>query len=1191
MRYRGNLLRGSVAGLLVLLGVLVAIPVNVISGYFPRTVTGHRALWIGLLTGAALVMVGLTWLSGQLSSPARRVRLPSVAAESWWVDREQVKEVVDLLTVRGARAVGITAITGLAGAGGFGKTTLAEMVRADPRIMKRFAGGSLQLTIGQGVRGAALALKINDEAEKLSGDRPGFSDPEIAGQHLMDFLDTGPRRLLVVDDVWSAEQIIPFRTGGSRSAVLVTTRIPDLLPHGAHKVLVDQMSAEQARQMIAGGNYALPGAIVDDLVRVTGRWPLLLLLVVRRLSAVAAEPDGDIVAAAQLTVDQIGREGPAALDMKVDSNRTNAVSVNIGLSLDMLPPGSRDRFAELAIFTAETPVPTSVIARLWAVTAGLSEDDSHALCRAMGQLSLVRYRADSDTIQMHEVIRAYMQAALRAEVPSIHAALLDGLGDAFGSVITDSEPRGMAGDRRLGGGQQLHVVRPQRHRGAAAPRAARAVRAWWRLPEDQVYLWDNLARHIAAGLPAQFDQAITNLRWIGARLARSGPAAALADLSRGMSARAAALSWELTRVEHLLASTMPARCVSDVLLSRLRDDSMWRDEVDRVLATTIEPHLINRWPLPDVPDEQLRRTLEGHEGWVKTVAIAPDGTWLASGSLDGTIGIWDAVTGRRRSTLTGHERGVEAIVISPDGTWLASTDGTTTIYVWDIAAERLRMSFDTAQNEGERGFHRVVSLVPSPDGTWLATAIDGRSAGQWDAATGQPRTPRAGGWYDTTSVAISPDGNWLATASGSTVHIWDISTGEEHHAIVTDHPEGISFVTFSPEGTWLATANYWHDRHVKLWDAATGQPRRAIRTDHGGISSVVISAGGRWLATAGSEFTIKGSYDDTIQFWDAETGEHIMTLGGVSLRVLSVAISPDETWLAAGDQDGSIRIWDLADMSHTRRTHGIGLYWPVAVSPDGAWLAGTKDKQHTLRICEISSGRIRHAISRPGMSVDRMAVAPDGTWLAAAGIGKVWIWSPSTGSCRFWYSCDDDGSVQEIAASPRGDWLATGHWNGTVRIWDTDTHRTRVAFPVHADRDQAILHRRDVTSLSVSPDGTWLATVIHLDHSVRIWDTGTGKLRRTLTAEAPAGIVAIAPNGKWLAIAARGAVQIWDADRGELLVALNVFAEDSPENYLSPFGRTDATDPAGYRMDEVTSVSISPDSTWLATTATDDARM
>jgi WD40 repeat protein len=68
---------------------------------------------------------------------------------------------------------------------------------------------------------------------------------------------------------------------------------------------------------------------------------------------------------------------------------------------------------------------------------------------------------------------------------------------------------------------------------------------------------------------------------------------------------------------------------------------------------------------------------------VTAVAIAPDGTWLATGSHDKTVRVWDAATGQCRATLTGHTRAVTAAAIAPDGTWLATTSHDKTVRVWD----------------------------------------------------------------------------------------------------------------------------------------------------------------------------------------------------------------------------------------------------------------------------------------------------------------------------------------------------------------------------------------------------------------------------------------------------------------------------------------------------------------------------
>ncbi len=142
--------------------------------------------------------------------------------------------------------VGIT--TGLYGAGGFGKTTLAQVVCADRRVRRRFGGRVFLVTVGRDVRGgAAIAAKVNEVIKLIAGQDATSTDPQLAGSQLGGLLEEGPRRLLVLDDVWEAEQLAPFAMGGKRCARLVTTRVPDLVAGMGTAVQVDQMSDEQAR--------------------------------------------------------------------------------------------------------------------------------------------------------------------------------------------------------------------------------------------------------------------------------------------------------------------------------------------------------------------------------------------------------------------------------------------------------------------------------------------------------------------------------------------------------------------------------------------------------------------------------------------------------------------------------------------------------------------------------------------------------------------------------------------------------------------------------------------------------------------------------------------------------------------------------------------------------------------------------
>src|SRR5271165_324080 len=89
------------------------------------------------------------------------------------------------------------------------------------------------------------------------------------------------------------------------------------------------------------------------------------------------------------------------------------------------------------------------------------------------------------------------------------------------------------------------------------------------------------------------------------------------------------------------------------------------------------------WDL--VSGKELRR-LERHTETISSVAIAPDGRTLASGSGDKTIRLWDLASGKELRRLEGHTGIVTSVAFAPDGRSLASGSGDTTIRLWDLAS-------------------------------------------------------------------------------------------------------------------------------------------------------------------------------------------------------------------------------------------------------------------------------------------------------------------------------------------------------------------------------------------------------------------------------------------------------------------------------------------------------------------------
>jgi tricorn protease-like protein len=100
----------------------------------------------------------------------------------------------------------------------------------------------------------------------------------------------------------------------------------------------------------------------------------------------------------------------------------------------------------------------------------------------------------------------------------------------------------------------------------------------------------------------------------------------------------------------------------------------------RILAVAAEME-VHLW---DVAAREVLATLQGHSYCVWSVAFAPDGRTLLSGSWDRTVRVWDVATGQEKSSYNWDVGKVHAVACAPDGMTAAAGGDDQGVVVWDV---------------------------------------------------------------------------------------------------------------------------------------------------------------------------------------------------------------------------------------------------------------------------------------------------------------------------------------------------------------------------------------------------------------------------------------------------------------------------------------------------------------------------
>ena len=361
-------------------------------------------------------------------------------------------------------------------------------------------------------------------------------------------------------------------------------------------------------------------------------------------------------------------------------------------------------------------------------------------------------------------------------------------------------------------------------------------------------------------------------------------------------------------------------------------------------STSDDSNFTWQGPLPWTPGTSVSI----HAAPVTSLAVSPDSQWLASGSHDTTIVLWEIESQSVVRKWAAHDRTVRHLAFSPDSLRLASSGSEGRVMVWDVDIGEL-----LATMHPENYTRRAVPMVVwSPDGTKLASSSNDGTVRIWDAQTYKSLHVLQHPGSQDASVLFSHCGRYLASGgAGYTCRVWNVDNGTLYRELKgrRDDRDGgpypgtgrITTAVFDPQDCRIAAAS--RDGRLWIWDVDTGEELMTLHEHHGLRRVISFSPGdGKYILSASS--------DSTLKVCDSSTGEWVVALEGHDGVINSATFSPDGRYVASASSDNTVRLWRRSDGTHLKTfDEHNGKVTHVLFSPDGETLSSGSD-DGTVRI-------------------------------------------------------------------------------------------------------------------------------------------------------------------------------------------------------------------------------------------------
>jgi len=522
----------------------------------------------------------------------------------------------------------------------------------------------------------------------------------------------------------------------------------------------------------------------------------------------------------------------------------------------------------------------------------------------------------------------------------------------------------------------------------------------------------------------------------------------------------------------------------------------------KYLATGSKDRTVKLW---DVASGSEIRTFAGHTSEITAVAVSSSGGMVVSGDEKGIIKLWDTRTGQtiRDMSLTGTDMKIWHLSFSPEGRLFSALSSNRVLTVWEVS---------TGQSVKTVGKIRA-SFFTSPGETYAAT--DGITYQQYSivelssgSEVGTFRNEKS--FID--GMSFSQDGRYGLFMSKDyqtkriLYELFDRSAKSSVVSWSMDEGRGFYQVVLSPDGSKALSVGIGG---IKLWDAMKGRELKTLTTDI--TSFAAFSPDGRFLISA-------GLYAPTL--WDASTGKVVRSFMRRPLSsVYSAILSPDNRQAVTSSANAPPLLWDITSgktvkmfegYAQARAFIGDGKYVLLSGQgiPSELWDIAGKKTQRKLQGAYATSSRDGHYV---------VELISD---------NQLNVWEAATGKVILNYA-EPAGKIGAFAITANNRYLLaiTGNVAKRIEIATGTEEKFSWAEPYF-------------WGVAISPDGRFIAVIVankDFKNTLKLYDVEAKREVRSYEGVVPASSVIFSPDGRQILFSVEKRVVLCDVSNGIVL--------------------------------------------------------